>query len=76
MLHINGPDSVNEFIRRTAERDGDSCRWQTVDYENKPQYDASLFNGVGGIPLFLAAYGRRRGNAEALELAAETALAT
>ena len=69
MLPINGPDSVYGFIRRSAERDGGSCRWRTVDYGNKPQYDASLFNGVGGIPLFLAAYGRRRGNAEALELA-------
>ncbi len=69
MLPVNGPDSVYEFIRHTAERDGDQCRWRTIDYENKPQYEISLFNGVGGIPLFLGAYGRRRGNAEAIALA-------
>ncbi|MEZ0276555.1 MAG: lanthionine synthetase LanC family protein [Roseimicrobium sp.] len=62
-------DSVFKFIRRTAEHDGSRCRWQTADYENKLQYDISLFNGVGGIPLFLADYARLRGNEEAHELA-------
>ena len=62
-------DSVFAFIRRTAERDGPRCRWKTADYENRLQYNTTLFNGVGGIPLFLADYARLRGNEEAVELA-------
>ena len=65
----SGADSVFAFIRRTAEREGQRCRWKTADYENRLQYDISLFNGVGGIPLFLADYARLRANEEALELA-------
>lgn len=65
----NAADSVFRFIRRTAERDGTRCRWQTADYGNQPQYDISLFNGVGGIPLFLSDYAKLRGNEEARELA-------
>ncbi len=65
----NGPDSIYQFIRRTAERDGSQCRWQTIDYGNQPHYDVSLLNGVGGIPLFLAAYGQLRGEPEAIDLA-------
>ena len=65
----SGVDSVFEFIRRTAEPEGTGYRWKTADYENRLQYNITLFNGVGGIPLFLIDYGRVRGNAQALELA-------
>ncbi len=68
-LSDKGADSVFSFIRRTAERDGARCRWKTVDYENKLQYNTTLFNGVGGIPLFLIDYARVRGNEEARDLA-------
>ena len=65
----SGADSVFAFIRRTVERDGVRCRWKTADYKNQPHYGISIFNGVGGIPLFLADYARLRANEEALELA-------
>jgi lantibiotic modifying enzyme len=63
-----GADSVFEFIRRTVEREGARCRWKTADYTNQFHYGISLFNGVGGIPLFLADYARLRVNEEAQEL--------
>lgn len=66
---MNGSDSIYQFIRRTAKRDGNQCRWQTIDYGNQPHYDVSLLNGVGGIPLFLAAYGHLRSEPGAIELA-------
>jgi hypothetical protein len=63
-----GTDSVFGFIRRTVERDGARCRWMTADYANQFHYGVTLFNGVGGIPLFLADYARLRKNEEAQEL--------
>ncbi len=51
------------------ERDGTRARWETLDYANRPHYGISLFNGVGGIPVFLADYARLRGNEEARALA-------
>jgi lantibiotic modifying enzyme len=66
---ILAADSVFAFIRRTVECDGGRCRWKTADYANQLHYGITIFNGVGGIPLFLADYARLRGNEEALELA-------
>jgi lantibiotic modifying enzyme len=63
-----GADSVFGFIRRTVERDGARCRWMTADYANQFHYGVTLFNGVGGIPLFLADYARLRKNEEAQKL--------
>jgi hypothetical protein len=46
-----GAESVFRYVERTAERVPDGIRWQTLSYENQPYYDASVFNGVGGIRL-------------------------
>lgn len=62
-------DSVFRYVERTAEPVQGGIRWRTLNYENKPYYDASVFNGVGGIPLFLADYYRLTENERALELA-------
>ena len=64
-----GAHSVYQFIARTAEKMPNGFRWQTVDYENNPQYDYNVFDGCGGISLFLAEYHRQTGSATALELA-------
>ena len=63
-----GAESIFRYVERTAEATGDGVRWQTLSYENRPYYDASVFNGVGGIPLFLADYYRLTGDRQALEL--------
>jgi lantibiotic modifying enzyme len=63
-----GADSVFRYVERTAERVPDGIRWQTLSYENVPYYDASVFNGVGGIPLFLADYCHLTGDQQALAL--------
>lgn len=47
-----GARSVFDYIRRTAEETETGVRWQTIDYENQPQYDISVANGVQGISLF------------------------
>lgn len=60
--------SIFGFIERTAEKTEIGITWTTIDYENKPQHDISVFNGVGGIPFFLNDYYRRYGNSAALEL--------
>lgn len=65
----NSADSVFSFINATAEAGDSGFRWRTYDYGNHPQYHFSLFNGVGGIPIFLAAYYETTGNPRALELA-------
>jgi len=62
-------DSIFSFIDATAEAVGSGFRWKTYDYENQPQYHYSIFNGVGGIPIFLSAYFQVSGNPRALELA-------
>lgn len=64
-----GADSVFGYVERTAEAVPDGVRWRTLTYENEPQYDLSIFNGVGGIPLFLGHYHRLTGNERARELA-------
>jgi lantibiotic biosynthesis protein len=63
-----GAASVYRYIERTAEEVPDGVRWQTLDWENQPQYDLSIFYGVAGIALFLADYYRLTGNTRALEL--------
>lgn len=61
--------SIFRFIQRTAEVAETSTTWETINYENQPQHDISVFNGVGGIGFFLAAYAKRYGNTDALALA-------
>jgi len=64
-----GADSVFSYVERTAEVVPDGVRWQTLSYDNQPQYDLSIFNGVSGIVFFLADYFRLTGNARARDLA-------
>ncbi len=66
---VAGANSVYRFIERTAEKVADGFRWQTIDYKNKPHYHFEVFNGCGGISLFLAEYARLTGSAAALDLA-------
>ena len=65
----HGAQSVFAFVQRTAERVAEGVRWETLDYDNQPQYAARVFNGVGGIPWFLADYFRLTGEPAALDLA-------
>lgn len=62
-------DSIFAFIHRTAEPSEAGRCWVTIDYENKPQRDPGIFNGVGGISFFLVDYYRESGRPEALVLA-------
>jgi hypothetical protein len=64
-----GADSVFDYVTRTAETTPEGVRWQTLDYQNRPRYGPSVFNGVAGIPLFLAEYYARSGAAVARDLA-------
>ncbi|MBK1877580.1 lanthionine synthetase LanC family protein [Pelagicoccus mobilis] len=64
-----GIQSIYTFIRRTAEKTDSGICWETIDYENRPQRNYNLFNGVGGIPFFLCDYFRYSGDQEALSLA-------
>ena len=66
---IEGAHSVYRFIERTAEKIPDGFRWETIDYENKPQYHYDVFNGCGGISFFLADYYGLTGSETALDLA-------
>lgn len=66
---ITGAHSIFSFIQRTAEKAPTGIRWRTIDYENKPHYSYNLFNGCGGISLFLTDYYRQTGAAAALDLA-------
>lgn len=61
--------SIYAFIRRTAQPGPTGVGWTTIDYENRPHHDVSVFNGVGGIPFFLADYHRHYHAREALDLA-------
>ncbi len=64
-----GADSVFGYLERTAEAVPDGVRWQTLSYENRRYYDANPFNGVGGLPFFLAGYHAATGSDRALDLA-------
>ena len=64
-----GAHSIFHYIARTAEPVEHGVRWQTMDYESKPHYGAGLFNGWGGVPIFLAEYHRQFGDPQALDLA-------
>lgn len=66
---MSAADSVFSFISETAEEVPEGVRWQTFDYEDRPQYHPCIFNGVGGIPIFLSAYHQVTRNPRALELA-------
>ena len=48
-LARSGADSVYGYIAHTAEVVPEGVRWQTLSYENKPQYSFTIFNGVAGI---------------------------
>ncbi len=61
--------SIFGFIRRTAEHTRTGLCWTTIDYYNKPHRAISVFNGVGGISLFLMEAYRSLGLVDAPELA-------
>lgn len=77
MIHVqeihdlarSGADSVFGYIEYTAEVVPGGIRWQTLSYQNEPQYDFTIFNGVAGICLFLADYAQLTGTDKARELA-------
>lgn len=62
-------ESVYSFISATAEETDRGYRWKTIDYTDQPQYHFNVFNGTGGIPLFLRDYHRFSGDARAMDLA-------
>ena len=61
--------STYNFVSRRAERVTGGVRWQTLDWENQPQYDLSVFYGSAGIPIFLAEHFRVTQQTAALDLA-------
>ena len=65
----NSAESVFSFIEATAEAVDRGFRWATYDYENRLHHHFNIFNGVGGIPIFLSAYFEATKNPRALELA-------
>lgn len=69
MLKETPADSVFSFIAATAEAVDSGYRWTTYDYGNQQHHHFNIFSGVGGIPIFLAAYLEATGNTKALELA-------
>ena len=68
-LGKSAAESVFAYIARTAEKVDEGIRWQTLAYDNQPNYNYSIFNGVAGISLFLADYFRLTGDERARELA-------
>ena len=69
MKSPNPEGSVFSFIEATAEATDSGYRWATYDYEDKLHHHFCIFNGVGGIPIFLTAYYEATENQRALELA-------
>jgi hypothetical protein len=70
MPQIPSPaESVFSFIDATAEAVDSGYRWETYDYGNSLHHHFNIFNGVGGIPIFLSAYFEATKNPRALELA-------
>ena len=68
-LGEEGARSIFGFLARRAEPVEDGVRWETLDWDNEPQYSPFIFTGAGGISLFLADYFRVTGEKRALELA-------
>jgi lantibiotic modifying enzyme len=68
-IALAGAHSVFGFIERTAQSVPNGVRWETIDYDNHPHYHYEIFNGCGGISLFLAEYARLTGSESALDLA-------
>lgn len=68
---LSGADSVFAFLKATFERGAAGCCWKTYDYFDRPHYHYCIFNGVGGIPIFLCEYYRKSGVEEAVVLAEE-----
>ena len=66
---LSAAESVFSFVEFTAEQAGDGYRWKTFDYNDQPHYHHNIFNGVGGIPIFLGAYHKATKSAPALEYA-------
>jgi len=60
--------SIYHFIERTAKRTETGITWETINSQNKPHHNISVFNGAGGIPFFLNDYYRKYGNKTALKL--------
>ena len=61
--------SIFGFIQRTAESTTEGRVWETIDYQNRPHRDLSVFNGVGGISFFLVDAFRRYQDPAMLDLA-------
>ncbi len=66
---LAGAESVFSFLKATVEHNENGCCWRTYDYSDEPHYHYNIFNGVGGIPIFLCEYYRRTQKEEALTLA-------
>ncbi len=66
---LSAATSVFSFITTTAEPTENGYRWNTFDYQDRPQYHYNVFNGVGGIPIFLGAYYLATKSAAALDYA-------
>ena len=66
---LSAARSVFSFVAFTAEPVGNGYRWKTFDYGDRPQYHHDIFNGVGGIPIFLGAYYKATKSQAALEYA-------
>ena len=68
-LAQSGAESVYAYIERMAEPVEGGYRWETLNYQNEPQYNPGVFNGVAGISFFLADYFKLTGDDRARELA-------
>jgi len=61
--------SIFGFIQRTGESAAAGRVWETIDYQNQPHRELSVFNGVGGISFFLVDAFRRYQNPAMLDVA-------
>lgn len=67
--YLSGAHSIFSFIESGAEEQENGCRWKTYNYTDEQHYHYNIFNGVGGIPIFLSAYYQVTQNEKALQLA-------